>query len=137
MNTHWRKIFYGLWRVILALMILFGILFFPALGFGTLKEVDLTMAYMLVIAGPWSIATWLLLLAMFFWYPAILTAWVVRDAMKFKHRGIKTSPLLWAIGMILPTIIIVFPIYLIRRKITWVSVDNAFDNTNGRGSINI
>lgn len=45
--------------------------------------------------------------------------WIIRDSRKFVALGVKTRPALWGIGMILPLIFIVLPLYFIRRNITW------------------
>ncbi|MFA5083894.1 MAG: hypothetical protein WC475_00705 [Candidatus Paceibacterota bacterium] len=111
--------FLGLRQFILALIIIFGILIFPIVGMQMLLQVNEIMAYSLAIIGPHSVFSWLFLLVNVFWYPIVLTVWVARDAIKFKKQGIKISPLLWSVGTILPTIIVVFPIYFILRDVVW------------------
>jgi hypothetical protein len=114
-----RKSFLGLRQFVLALIILLGILIFPGVGIQILLQVNKEMAYLLLTVGPHSVSSWLFLLVDIFWYPIALTVWVVRDAMKFKKLGLKTSPLLWGIGTILPTVLVVFPIYFILRNVVW------------------
>lgn len=120
-NLYRKNFFYSIWRIILALVILCGNLIFLPMGLEVLKQINPGKMYILAIVGPRSISEWILVSGMFLWYHILLMTLVTRDAIKFKHKGVQTSPLLWAVGMILPTTIIVFPIYMIRRKITWVN----------------
>ena len=128
----WKTFFLGLRQFILAFIILFGILIFPAVGIKALLQVNEKMVYLLSIVGPYSVSSWLFLLVNVLWYPIALTVWVVRDAMKFKKQGIKTSPFLWGVGTILPTIIVVFPIYFILSEVVWRR-RLAINNINGMG----
>lgn len=118
-KIEWKIFFLGLRQFILAVIILFGILVFPAIGLQALLQINEGMAYSLAIIGPHSLLSWLFLLVDVFWFPIFLAMWVTRDAIKFKRQGINTMPFLWAIGMVLPTIIAVFPFYFVFRSISW------------------
>ena len=116
----WKNILYGIWLVIFAWSLLVAnIIIFSPLGLQIVRALSPQFIYAIAIVGPWSIGGWLLLVAIFFWFPAILAAWVGWDAIKFRRRGTKTWPILWALGTILPTSIIVLPLYLIRSRIFW------------------
>lgn len=58
-------------------------------------------------------------IAVFLWFPILLAVSVVKETAKFKTKGIKTSPFWWGLGMMLPTVIIVFPLYFIKTRILW------------------
>ncbi|MBI5448503.1 MAG: hypothetical protein HY939_07270 [Gammaproteobacteria bacterium] len=55
---------------------------------------------------------------------------IVKDSRKFKAKGINTRPYLWGVGMIFPLILIAFPLYLIRRNITWLKERNKIISTS-------
>lgn len=121
-----RKILNYLKYVILSLSILFvGLLIFPVLSFKLFMETSgraasgvasMLAPYGLAVAG-W---TWLIaLLVVTAWPFVAFVIWIVKDSRKFKAQGINTHPYLWGLGMIYPLILIVFPLYIIRRNITW------------------
>ena len=78
--------------------------------------------FTLIVFGPWSTYTWLTVLTgLFFtiWPFIAFIVWVVKDSKKFKLRGIQTSPFLWGVGTVFPLVLVVFPLYLIKRNIIW------------------
>lgn len=116
-----------LWYIVLSLIILFsGLFLLPIVSSGVfieaLKEIDPATLYMVAMAGPVSVYSWL---SLFTWFIVVVwpffafIVWAVRDSRKFVALGINTRPFLWGIGMIFPLIIVVFPLYFIRRNITW------------------
>lgn len=111
-------------NIVLSLVILFGGLFlFPAIGLLVfLKVTDpATLHALVTLALPpmdsWSIqlASVLLTILPF----AAFIIWIVKDSRKFVACGVNTRPFLWGAGMIFPLILIFFPLYIIRRNITW------------------
>ncbi len=115
------KIFFvGLRQFVLSIGILLGILVFAGLGVSLLKEIDPSALNMLISAGPTSVFSWLILLVIVGLYPLALAVWVMKDATKFKKQGINTMPIVWAIGTLLPTILIVFPVYYVVREVVWM-----------------
>jgi hypothetical protein len=126
----WRKFLYGLWRIALALIMLLGVVVFPVVGLEIFKQAFPIQAYLLISFGPRLPSQWLIFLGILFWYPAALAAWVARDATKSKPNGAAIWPILWAVGTILPTIVIVLPLYMIRRKIIWTGRQTATVKTD-------
>lgn len=117
-------------QVILGLLIAtFGTVFFMAvtnaLIMGVIKAGAIPVSallYTILIVGPHSVYTWLILLTIFillWWFPILLAIWVLMDSRKFKKHGVKTSPLLWFLGIIFPTVVIVLPIYFVKRNVKW------------------
>lgn len=122
-----RTIINYLKYVTLSFLILFiGLLIVPTLCSMAFREVltllDQPTLYTLFVVGPWSLYSWFIL---FFWVAVTIwpfvafIVWAVVDSRKFAAQGIKTSPFLWGLGMLFPIILIVFPLYLVRRNITW------------------
>lgn len=113
--------------VVLAWVLLFiGLLVFPILGQKILMEIiggaDPTALYTLTIVGPFAMGGWIgiaYVLSLFWPYVAFII-WAIQDNRKFKAKGVSTHPYLWGAGMIFPLILAVFPLYLIRRNISWV-----------------
>lgn len=112
--------------VALAWLILFvGLLIIPVLSFQMFMELSGRTAtgvarvldsYGLAAAGwAWFIA----ILVVVAWPLIAFIVWVVVDSRKFKAQGIDTHPYLWGLGMIYPLILIVFPLYLVKRSIIW------------------
>lgn len=121
-----KKLLNNSLQIFLALLIILGASFFVLVATSALLEIlmkiDSITIYHVAIFGPFSIYSWLILLILFSVPLLTLTFfifWVARDSRKFRDKGIKTSPFLWAIGVALPTIIVIFPLYLIRRNIIW------------------
>ena len=121
-----KEILNYLLQIFLSLLIVLGVSFFVLVATLALLEIlmkiDSVTIYQIAIFGPFSVYSWLILLTLFsglILALAIFGFWITRDSKKFRAKGIKNSPFLWAIGVILPTIIIVFPLYFIRRNITW------------------
>lgn len=113
--------------IVLAWLILFvGLLIIPIVGSQVLMEglkaiAPLTIM-VLLMAGPHSVYGWIIVLnalLVFIWPFIAFIVWVVIDSRKFKARGINTHSYLWGIGMIFPMTLAVFPLYLVRRNITW------------------
>lgn len=121
-----KKLLNNLLQIFLALLIILGVSFFVLVATSALLEILMKMdsitIYQIAIFGPFSMYSWLMFLILFS-VPLLTLAffifWIARDSRKFKAKGIKISPFLWAIGVALPTIIVIFPLYLIRRNITW------------------
>ena len=100
-----RKFFYGLWLVIAAWLILF------LLAAVAVSIVALVSLISPTIGSALDVVTWLVI-------PIAVAVWVVNDAQYFREQGIDTSPAAWGWGVFLLTIVF-FPLYIIRRKITW------------------
>lgn len=111
-----RIFFLGLWKFILAVMILFGVIIFPIMG--VLSNPQSSNALTATGSSSVVFVSWLLLLIIILWYPIALTIWVVKDARKFKKQGVRIMPLLWGMGMILPIgifiITFIYKIYVPR-----------------------
>jgi len=91
-------------------------------GMGLLQAFDESTALILAIAGPASVYDWMILLFLLgclLWFPIVLTIYVIARVTDFKKKGLPLSPFLWGIGMILPSIIIVYPLFWVRARITW------------------
>ena len=123
-----KEILNYLLQIVLALLIVWAVLILVIVMMASVMELLMKtdslslIIYQIAIFGPWSIYTWLVLLGLlsgFVSMPAFFVFWVVKGSRKFRNLGIKTSPFLWAIGVALPTVIVVFPLYFIRRNITW------------------
>lgn len=120
------------------LILIVGLFILPVLSSQLLMEIsgriDPSVMYSLLLTGPTSVGpVWLMMLLIIIGWPYIaFIVWAVKDSRKFKAQGIKTRPYLWGLGMVYPLIIIVFPLYLIRRNITWAKkggVDSLVANT--------
>ncbi|MEK7148332.1 MAG: hypothetical protein AAB770_00240 [Patescibacteria group bacterium] len=119
--------------VVLACLILFvGLLIIPAFGssmlIGALKAVAPFTITVLSMAGPHSVYDWAIVLnalIVFVWPYIAFIVWAIVDSRKFKVLGINTHPYLWGVGMIFPLILVVFPVYIVRRNITWGKEINA------------
>ncbi len=122
-----KEILNYLKQIVLATMFLtFGLFFILPVGvgifMGILKLLDPITIYQVATFGPWSMYGWLIAFTslLVLVSPLIIFAvWVLRDSRRFKNQGVKNHPFLWFIGVILPTIIVIFPLYFIRRNITW------------------
>lgn len=117
-----REVISGLAIVLIVLPI------FSLLGAGIAREVisqgrgDGGLLVLMVLWGPYTPLTFGLYLFFFLctgWFQILLTFLVVRRVKKYKQKGINASPLLWGLGTILPSIIVVLPLYLVRSHITW------------------
>lgn len=127
-----KKFLSYLKQIFLGLVIVGGVLFSIPVMIGisnSLLEflVNPTTLYSIQEFGPYSFFSWFIILfpliISVILFPLLLTIWIIKDSRKFKALGVKTSPLLWAIGVFLPTSIIVFPIYLIKRNIAWIQIN--------------
>ncbi|MBU6142291.1 hypothetical protein KGO95_04260 [Patescibacteria group bacterium] len=110
----------GIRQFLVSIAILFGVLIFMAVSFQMLLSGSPEMAFVMMLQGPYSATSWLVLLALIAWCPALLALWVFRDARAFQRQGIRTIPVLWALGAFLPTTIIVFPAYYVIREVVWM-----------------
>src|SRR3989344_2094851 len=118
-NGWWGRFFIGIRQFIVSLTILAGGLFFSSFILGLVQYFNLEMLQVMAIAGPYSMSSWAVFLVMMAGFPLALAVWVFGDAKKFEKQGVKSLPLLWAIGTALPTILIVFPIYYVLRDVVW------------------
>lgn len=118
-------------NIVLSLVVLFvGFFFVPIIGSLILGLVLETTGFgspddywVLITLTPTSVHSWIVLLSyelVIFWPLPAFIIWIVRDSRKFKRRGVNTRPHLWGIGMIFPLILVAFPLYFIRRNITWL-----------------
>ena len=113
--------------VVLSLLILFvGLLIIPKAGSTIFTDIvgriDPMMPYTLLVSGPWSVSSWMVVFVaklVFIWPFIAFIVWAVMDSRKFKARGINTRPFLWGIGMVFPLILVIFPIYFAQRNIAW------------------
>ncbi len=115
-----KLILVGIRQFFVSIAILFGVLIFMAVSFQMLLSGSPEMAFVMMLQGPYSATSWLVLLALIAWCPALLALWVFRDARAFQRQGIRTIPVLWALGAFLPTTIIVFPAYYVIREVVWM-----------------
>ena len=118
-----KAFLYSLWALGFSWTILFLILFSPVIIIGMLQGTESLTLYQLMIFGAFSASAWIIALVILLspvLFLSLLVFIVGRDIMKFKKAGIDISPPLWILGMIFPSNIIVFPAYLIKRKIFWV-----------------
>lgn len=117
-----------IWQILLSLFIMLGIILVVAILSGIFmglvgQIMDPLALYAWVSLGPQSIYFWgmlLIIIGIFISPSLLLTIWVFKDSKKFNASGINTSPFFWAMGVLLPTIIIFLPLYLIKRNILWV-----------------
>jgi hypothetical protein len=112
-----------------ALLILIGILIASFLIAEILGQtlyliMDPTTVFTTAIVGPYSFYSWLIVLIPFIGalLPSFFLAiWVMKDLKKLKTSiDVKTHSYLWIIGVFLPTSILVFPLYLIKKNIIWI-----------------
>ena len=75
-----------------------------------------TFRFTLVI-GIYNFLVGILLFA--FCFQVILTFSVVKGVKAFRGKGVAERPFIWAILMLLPSFVFVYPLYLVRSKITW------------------
>jgi hypothetical protein len=116
-------------QIFKAFLILIGVLiasFLTAEIFGQTFYLimDPTTVFTTAIVGPYSFYSWFVVLAPFIGalLPSFFLAiWVMKDLKKLKISiDIKIRSYLWIIGVFLPTSIIVFPLYLIKKNIIWI-----------------
>lgn len=118
-------------NIVLSFVVLFtGLFLFPVIGVLILELIFGKTGFgrpddywVLITLTPTSAHSWLILLShelAIFWPFVAFIIWAVRDSRKFKSQGVNTNPFLWGVGMIFPLILIVFPLYYIRRNITWL-----------------
>lgn len=113
--------------VAVSFLILFvGLLIVPSLGGMVFTDIvgriNPMIPYTLIVAGPRSVGSWLVVLTaklISIWPFVAFIVWAFIDSRKFKAQGVQTRPILWGIGMIFPLILVVFPVYFIHRNITW------------------
>ena len=110
---------------------------------GALQATAPETAELLMTSSPYFLSEWILAFFLFasaLSFPLALGLFVWRDVFWWQRRGIRTSPLLWGIGMLPPVVIIVFPLYLVYRNILWPrelrakQMENVSPDLNGRGS---
>jgi len=121
-----RKYIGSFWQVLLAWIILFGLFVLV----GILSQIGIKIWSIINPLGFWSLLTigahtfsgyiTVVLLLLFSISPMIFfIIWIVKDSRKFKVQGINTKPYLWGLGVALPTVIVIFPVYLVYRNIIW------------------
>lgn len=111
-------------NIVLSLVMLFTELFLvPVVAVLIfLKIADPVVFRSIVALAPIPIDSWSTQIVVTFFAVAPFVAfivWAVRDSKKFVAQGVNTSPFLWGIGMIFPLVLVVFPLYFVRRNITW------------------
>lgn len=112
-------------NIVLSLVMLFtGLFLVPVVGVLIfLKIADPVVFRSIAALAPIPIDSWSTQLVVTFFGVAPFIAfivWAVRDSRKFVAQGLNTRPFLWGIGMVFPLILVVFPLYFVRRNITWV-----------------
>lgn len=112
-------------NIVLSFVILFsGLVLVPVVALVVfLSIVDPVGWTALAMLAPMPTDSWStqIVLPFFTISPSIaFIIWIVRDSSKFKSQGVNTDPFLWGVGMIFPLILIVFPLYFIRRNVTWL-----------------
>lgn len=113
--------------IVLAFLILYvGLLIVPAVGgivfTDIVGKINPVMPYMLMVSGPRSVGSWLVVFIaklVSIWPFVAFIVWAFIDSRKFKAQGIQTRPILWGLGMVYPLILVGFPFYLTRRNIIW------------------
>jgi len=119
-------------NIVLSFVVLFaGLFLIPNICMVIfLKFADPATFYSLVALAPTQIDSlpiqFAILLFMIAPYVAFII-WIFRDSRKFVTSGVNARPILWAIGMIFPLIFIFFPLYFIRRNITWLKNKQEID----------
>lgn len=119
-------------QIFLALLILFGVFIVTVSSIGILNGLielfaDPMMVFTMSMIGPHSLSSWLIILSfvgVIILFPLLLAIWVFKDSRKFNTLEVKRLSFLWAIGVFLPTTIIVFPLYLIKRNILWATKES-------------
>lgn len=121
------KRLYVIWQIIFGLLVICIVLPITAVigsafAIGVLTAIDESLPIALLLIGPFSSMTFLpfvfWILAVL-WFQILLTVVVVRAVRDVRRKGIDTIPFFWGIGMILPSIIAVFPLYCVKSRITW------------------
>lgn len=112
-------------NIVLAWVILFaGLVLLPIICVLIfLKIADPVTLHAIAMLSPEPADYWLtqLVMTFFTFAPSLaLIVWTIRDSKKFKTQGVEIRPYLWGVGMVFPLVLIFFPLYFIRRNVTWL-----------------
>lgn len=123
-------------NIVLSLVILFmGLFLFPAIfTLVVIKIADPVSWSAIAMLAPVTIDNWFvnLIISFFTILPSVVfIIWIFRDSRKFKAKGINTHPYLWGMAMIFPLILVAFPLYFIRRNITWLKEKEEMISASG------